>query len=101
MTATGQSYPHKSCVHGECVNHDPDWEDIGEKKQEPDPELFGLKKTYWMTWCCGRPMSRCKTVQTVRCKRCGREKNAVRERDLALCLCCGRLISTFTVPDIM
>ncbi len=81
-------YSHGQCCHGMCLNHDPKWEDVGEKRREPSPGMLG-KKTYWTNRHCGQPMARYKEVQTRRCRECGRTEDQVVTHDLALCLCCG------------
>jgi hypothetical protein len=84
-----QGHPHGQCPHGRCLDHGPEWENVGEARQEPNPGFFGLMKTFWMDRCCGKPMSRYKVVQTRRCKKCGRTEDNVTHRYLALCLCCS------------
>jgi hypothetical protein len=79
-----------SCVHSKCVGHEPDWEQIGEKRIEPAPRLWGLKKNYTLTRCCGRAMQRMQEVVTHVCKICGRQKEHVVNWYLARCSCCGR-----------
>ena len=82
----GQKYLHGQCVHGMCHNHEPDWENVGEKRSEPNP--VG-KKTYWKSRHCGKLMKRYKEVQTQKCRKCGRTEDNTMDYDLALCLCCG------------
>ena len=84
----GQKYPHGQCRHGICLGHGPEWENVGEKRSEPNPGIFG-KKTYWTSRHCGSPMARYKEVQTRRCRKCGRTEDNVTNYHLALCLCCG------------
>ena len=76
------------CPHGRCLNHNPEWENVSEI-QEPNPEWFGLKKTYWSDHCCGKNMARYRVVQVRRCKKCGRIDKVIKNIFLALCLCCG------------
>ena len=76
------------CCHGMCLDHGPEWENIGEKRNEPNPGIFG-RKTYWRSRHCGRSMARYKVVQTKRCKKCGRTEDQTVICELALCLCCG------------
>lgn len=85
----GQKCPHGQCRHGRCLDHGPEWENIGEVRREPNPEFFGFKKTYWASWCCSKPMARYKEVQTQRCRKCGRTKDRIINSNLVLCLCCG------------
>lgn len=90
-----QKYSHGQCVHGRCIDHGPEWENIGEQRREPNPGIFG-KKTYWMSHCCGKPMARYKVVQTKRCKKCGRTEDHIVIFKLALCRCCGyHFLSSF------
>ena len=86
----GQRCPHDQCRHGRCLDHGPEWENVGEKRLEPNPGVFG-QKTYWIAIrrCCGRPMARYKEVQTKRCRKCGRTEDHVGKYPFALCLCCG------------
>jgi len=79
---------YQKCLHGQCLDHGPEWDVLGEKRMEPNPGIFG-KKTYWITRCCGKPMARSKEVQTKYCKKCGRVEDHVTNYHLALCLCCG------------
>ena len=83
-----QKCPHSQCRHGMCLDHGPEWENVGEKRCELNPGVFG-KKTYWMSRHCGQPMARYKEVQTRRCRKCGRTEDHVTNYHLALCLCCG------------
>ena len=79
--------PHGQCRHGMCLDHGPEWENVGERS-EPNSGIFG-KKTYWMSRHCGQSMARYRVVQTKRCKKCGRTKDCIAIYELALCLCCG------------
>lgn len=75
-----------------CLNHTPEWKDVGEERYEPNPEIFGLKKTHWgrSTQCCGRQMLRCRVVRLQECQKCGRQNDRVIVPDFAVCSCCGR-----------
>ncbi len=84
----GQKYPHGQCRHGMCLDHGPEWENVSEKRREPNTGIFG-QKTYWTIRHCGQPMARYKEVQTKRCKKCGRTQDHIGIPELALCLCCG------------
>lgn len=88
LEAEVKQYPRSECGHGMCLDHGPNWENIGGVRREPDPGVFG-RKTYWGARHCGKPMARYKEVQLRRCGKCGREEEEVRNKDLALCLCCG------------
>jgi hypothetical protein len=94
----GQKYPHGQCVHGRCLDHGPEWENVGEKRLEPNPGIFG-KKTWWFTRCCGKPMAQMKEVQTQRCKKCGRQEDHVTNYYIALCYCCGRRFTHSSAYD--
>lgn len=78
------------CSHGQCLNHKPEWEKVGDEQLKPDPAL-GIfnKKTYWLTSCCGTSMSRYKKVQIRQCGKCARQEEYVTHYFIALCLCCG------------
>ncbi len=91
MASVPHQCSHKQCIHGECLDHQPDWEDVGEKRREPSVGFFG-KRTYWFSRCCGKSMSRYKDIQTRRCKKCGRTKDFVTDWAVGLCLCCGRTV---------
>ncbi len=82
---------NSQCVHGMCFNHRPEWENVGEKWNKPNPGIFG-KKTYGNVRCCDAQMARYKKVQTKQCKECGRTRDDVIVYDLAFCLCCGHTI---------
>lgn len=78
---------HCQCPHGKCLNHGPDWENVGEQQLVPDPGLFGIQ-TYLFDRCCGKLMARRRVMQKRRCRKCGRiEEHRVTVR--AVCLCCG------------
>ena len=83
------NYPKKQCPHGRCMKHNPEWKNIGKERYEPNPVVFGLKKTYWTNFCCGKPMARYKEIQKQQCKECGRTRDLIRDHNIALCLCCG------------
>ena len=91
--------PHKMCTHGNCLDHGPEWENIGEKQNEPHSGIFA-KKTYWTRFHCGKPMARYKVVQTKRCRKCGRTKNETMLEELALCLCCGYHFDNTLQPGV-
>jgi len=82
-----KTYAYHACEHGCCLNHNPEWEKVGEARQVPDPGITGAK-TYWSRRHCGAAMTRVKTVQTYQCVKCGRSEHKVMNR-LALCKCCG------------
>lgn len=91
-----EGYTHKMCAHGMCLNHNPEWENVGSALLVPNPAqircgFLGLKRKTVDTWyeeCCGKPMARYKKVQKTHCKKCGREGIAL-NIDKMLCLCCG------------
>jgi len=85
---------HKPCPHGFCLNHDPEWKNIGEPKLVPAPRLFGLLAIYLTEWHCGRPMIRMFKVQEQTCKKCGRTRlgridDPLYFDGMAVCGCCG------------
>lgn len=84
----GQKCPHGQCRHGMCLDHGPEWENVGERRRVPNPGIFGAK-TYWTHRHCKQAMVRYKVVQTRRCKKCGRTEDHILIDELALCHCCG------------
>lgn len=86
--STSEKCPHGQRRYRMCLDHNPEWENIGGRRREPNPGIFG-KKTYWTTSHCGQSMARYKVVQTRRCKKCGRTEDRIEIFELALCLCCG------------
>ena len=94
----GQKCPHGQCRHGMCLDHGPEWENVGEKRSEPNPGIFG-KKTYWTSRHCGKPMARYKEVRTQQCQKCGRIEDLVVNYYLALCLCCGYHFKNISSDD--
>lgn len=100
MASKGESsekkYPNKQCAHNECLGHAPDLENVGEKKTEPNPGLFGIK-TYWGNRHCGKGMIRYKVSQQKRCKKCGRDEESI-EQAFGICSCCNYPFY-FKVPD--
>ncbi len=84
-TKAGQQY--KQCPHGMCLNHDPEWENIGKKRRQYKGEFPG--KTSGRDHCCGKAMMWYKEVQKRRCKKCGRTEDHISNYYLALCLCCN------------
>ena len=85
----GEKYSNGQCAHGMCLEHGPEWGNVGEKHLEPNPGIFGTK-TYWFARCCGSPMAKYRAVQTQRCRKCGRTEDLVTHYYVALCICCGR-----------
>lgn len=81
---------HTQCPHRRCLNHGPEWENIGSKWLEPKSVLFGLWRIWFSVWCCRRPMSRYVVVQTQQCRKCRRMRDNVIFPRAALCYCCGR-----------
>lgn len=88
--STNQKCTHKQCDHGRCLNHSPEWKNIGEKRLEPNPIVFGWWKISLFNRCCGKPMLRMKEVQLKKCKKCGRQEYQVENYYINLCSCCGR-----------
>ncbi len=99
-----QEFTNMQCPHGMCLNHSPEWKNVGLRRYEPNPtpiKLFGLTIFMFLTYrvsyyynestlCCGKKMSRYKEVQDQRCNKCGRNVVQVLNFMVALCLCCGR-----------
>ena len=88
---SSKQYLRNRCAHGQCLDHDPEWENVGKERFEPYPDIFGLKTFLWGYRCCGKRMARRMKVQTQSCKKCGRIRNLTRaDGELyALCQCCG------------
>ena len=82
-----RKYPHGQCRHGMCLDHEPEWENVGNRR-EPTSGVFG-NKTYWMNRHSGRAMAMYREIQSHKCKECGRIEDEVVNYDIALCLCCG------------
>lgn len=84
---------HSPCPHGMCLNHSPEWENVGQVRYEPDPGFLGTL-VYGHTSCCTQPMARREKVQDQRCRKCGRTRliTTTFGYQVALCLCCGRTI---------
>ena len=83
------NFSGRICSHGECYNHDTEWENIGPERLELAPGLFG-KKTHWFTRHCGKPMIRFKIMQSQQCKRCGRKRDeSVYDYVVLCCSCCN------------
>lgn len=82
----------KQCPHRQCLNHNPEWENVGEERLVPNPIslLLGMMalRTYQNIKCCNKPMMRLKIVQTAQCKKYRRTTDTNR-RNVALCSCCG------------
>jgi len=83
-----QNCSQGQCIHGRCLNHESEWENVGEERVEVDRGIFG-KKLWWFDWCCGKPMTKMKKVQTVRCRQCGRKEDQVTSYYIVKCECCG------------
>jgi len=83
-----QKYSHGQCVHGMCLDHEPEWENVGEMRREPPNPRAG-KKTLGAGRCCGWPMIKIIEVQTQRCKKCGRQRDEIISCHSVLCRCCG------------
>ena len=78
----------QGCPHGKCINHTPDWENIGKKYIIPSPRFFGLKKTNWGLMHCGKHMVIYKEIQKRKCKKCNMIDDHVERRDVLICSCC-------------
>jgi hypothetical protein len=84
-----EEYSHQQCAHGMCLNHDPEWENLGQQRREPQRNMFGRIKTYWEFKCCRQKMVHAREVQTQRCRKCGRTREHILNYNVVLCLCCG------------
>lgn len=83
-----QKNTNSQCIHGKCLNHEPDWEKVDEVRLEPNPSTFGMT-VYMFARHCGASMARYKKVQTQKCRICGHTENLVENGNVAMCLCCG------------
>lgn len=84
--ASRSSVPHQ-CPHHKCLDHEPEWERVGEILLVPSRGFLGQTILFFQ-WCCAKPMGRFKEVYTMRCKVCGRTKKHLLQYQ-ALCSCCG------------
>jgi len=97
---TDQERPHSQCAHGKCLDHGPEWENIGEKWLSPLSWIFAWTLgRWWFNWCCGKPMARMYEVQKRRCKKCGRKEDHVISSYVALCQCCGKRFTHSSAYD--
>ena len=71
-----------------CVDHE--WENVGMMWLEPRRGIFGRKKVWWFTSCCGRPMAQMREVRMRRCKKCRHWEEIVTNDCIALCHRCSR-----------
>jgi len=85
--------PEKSCKHGHCIGHEPEWEQVGEPRYLPYPSLLFRRTFSVFRWHCGRPMQRVKKVAERKCRKCGRQETVIAEEAasylLFVCPCCG------------
>lgn len=83
-----ESAPAKTCVHGECLDHEPELDTVvGELL--PNPGFFG-GLTYLLNRCCGRAMKRYAKICKRKCTKCQRIiKNSEWKLEYAVCDCCG------------
>lgn len=78
----------RMCKHGNCLDHSPEWENVGKEHYVPDPGFFG-QKTYWFERHCDMRLVRYSLVQTQRCKQCGRVQDVIKVQNMGVCPCCG------------
>ncbi len=88
MARVPHTYPRKHCAHGQCIDHQPEWKDIGEIEYTQCKNFFG-KGTFWFSRCCGKAMSRFNVTKTRRCDKCGRVEK-LKLKVQPKCLCCGK-----------
>lgn len=85
-------YTHEQCAHGNCLNHSPKWERVGEPYCQSYPSFFLERTTFLDRWVhrhCGMPMQRVSRYIMEQCKLCGRKKEILLDELAALCTCCG------------
>lgn len=100
---TSNAATHKQCDHGNCLNHNPKWERVGEPYTQSNPSSY-LKRTIfldrWVHRHCGMAMQRVSRHAVQQCKLCGRKEEFLIDELAALCRCCGYhygIIRTFCV----
>jgi hypothetical protein len=95
-SAVDEKRSYSQCVHGKCLGHVPEWENVGSERLVPNPTWFGLKNTHWLVWCCGKPMLRKKLTQVLRCIECKiTTKDFTTHGNVAYCSCCQKTILFF------
>jgi len=88
---------NKQCPHGNCLDHGPSWENIGDPQVVRNPGAFGLR-VYFIRWHCGKPMERFVRVRHQKCRQCGRTRTErLSEANLAVCSCCGYHEEVFNI----
>ncbi|HHX58930.1 MAG TPA: hypothetical protein GX706_04180 [Candidatus Moranbacteria bacterium] len=82
-------YPEKQCPHGNCLNHSPEFKEVGplELRRKKHP-IWGWR--FLFKYCCGKRMKRAELVLPVKCNKCGRLDYQVQEYSVEYCECCGR-----------
>ena len=76
------SYLEKQCPHGNCLNHNPEWQKVEER-------LVPLKSYFWERhFCCGKRMNKYLKAKILQCKKCGRIENTALD-EIVVCSCCG------------
>lgn len=74
-------------THERCgLDHAAQWQNVGKKVRELDPNFFG-STIYWASCHCGRLMRRYRAVQQRRCMKCGLTEEVV-VRKYAQCIVC-------------
>lgn len=97
-TLTGEQkvYELEQCIHHKCLNHKPEWEEIGNSYYT---SRNGLLKVYLSERCCGQFMRRVRIERHAQCTKCGSERVVVKHHYLALCMCCGRVVDKTPSED--
>lgn len=91
---------HESCPHGQCLGHDPDWEEMQEKVFIPRPSFLLRRKRSLFDSCCGKRMLRVRIELKVRCRKCGEMGTKVKnweDAEAVYCECCKRYYSTASI----
>lgn len=80
---------HEQCNHGNCLNHSPQWERVGEPYVQSNPSFIYNRRTFMFRRHCGIPMQRVSRRVVEQCGICGRKKEFLLDELAALCTCCG------------
>jgi len=92
---------HGRSMYGEHLDHVPEWERVGDIRLEPLRNAIGITQRWWIRGprCCGKTMLRCKEVETLRCRVCGKTKTVDGSYFMGLCTCCGGSVHNLRTED--
>jgi hypothetical protein len=77
------------CVHGECLNHKPNFEETIETKLKAYYGIFGVKICFLRGLCCGKLLLHGRKIFVKKCKTCERIQEIESSSEIAFCSCCG------------